>query len=158
MAYSPVTRTIFDGGRKLIYSYVWSSDGSTGGTTTIDASTYNENLNGDSPTYLDVNKVWHNISVTAAADGMLISFDADTDDNAMWLTGSDSLDFSSFGGVTNPRSTGVSGDVLITAPVTTQYDSATIIIEFLKRYESLSQNVGTNVQLGYHQCAQYVWM
>ena len=47
-------------------------------------------------------------------------------------------DFSSFGGITNPRSTGVTGDIKITIPVQTADDSTFIMLECIKRYESLS--------------------
>ena len=47
MAYSATTRNIFDGGKKLIFSYHSTSDGSNGGTTTIDASGLATNVNGD---------------------------------------------------------------------------------------------------------------
>ena len=138
MAYTANTRTIFDGGRKLIYSYHSSSDGSNGGTTTIDASTFTANKNGDACTYLDINKIWYNASFTALADSVEINFDASTDDIATYLSnGQLNFDYSGFGGITNPKSTGVTGDVNIVFPVATAGDKVTIIFEFLKRYETL---------------------
>jgi len=139
MAYSATTRNIFDGGKKLIFSYHSTSDGSNGGTTTIDASGLATNVNGDACTYLDINKIWYNASFTAPADSVELNFDATTDDQAIALsTGQTDFDFSSFGGITNPKSSGVTGDVNIVFPVATSGDRISIIIEFNKRYEALS--------------------
>ena len=38
MAYAPVTRTVVDTDRRFVFSFNHISDGSNGGTTTIDAS------------------------------------------------------------------------------------------------------------------------
>jgi hypothetical protein len=138
MAYSATTQTIFDGGRKLVYAYHTSSDGTNGGTTTIDASSFNANVNGDACTYLDINKIWFNASFTAPADSVEINFDATSDDIATYLsTGQTDFDYSSFGGIKNPRSSGVTGDINIVFPVATAGDKVSIIFEFLKRYETL---------------------
>ena len=83
-------------------------------------------------------KVRCNISTTAQNDSALVAFDASTDDTALLLNGDTDYDFSSFGGITNPKSTGVTGDIKITIPVQTANDSTFIMLECIKRYESLS--------------------
>ena len=125
MAYSPVTRTVVDTDRRFVFSFNHISDGSNGGTTTIDASGLAANKLGQACTYLDIEKA-------------LVAFDASTDDTALLLNGDTDYDFSSFGGITNPRSTGVTGDIKITIPVQTANDSTFIMLECIKRYESLS--------------------
>ena len=138
MAYAPVTRTVIDTDRRFVFSYNHISDGSNGGTTTIDASGLAANKLGQACTYLDIEKVRSNISTTAQNDSALVAFDASTDDTALLLNGDTDYDFSSFGGITNPKSTGVTGDILITVPVQTANDSTFIMLECIKRYESLS--------------------
>ena len=138
MAYAPVTRTVVDTDRRFVFSYNHISDGSNGGVTTIDASGLTANKLGQACTYLDIVKIHCNISTTAANDSTLVAFDADTDDTAILLNGDTDYDFSSFGGITNPRSTGVTGDIKITIPVQTANDSTFIMLECIKRYESLS--------------------
>ena len=138
MAYPPVTRTVIDTDRRFVFSYNHISDGSNGGTTTIDASSLSANKEGQACTYLDIEKIHCNISTTAANDSALVAFDASTDDTAILLNGDTDYDFSSFGGITNPKSTGVTGDILITVPVQTANDSTFIMLECIKRYESLS--------------------
>ena len=93
---------------------------------------------GQACTYLDIEKVRCNISTTAQNDSALVAFDASTDDTALLLNGDTDYDFSSFGGITNPKSTGVTGDIKITIPVQTANDSTFIMLECIKRYESLS--------------------
>ena len=138
MAYAPVTRTVVDTDRRFVFSFNHISDGSNGGVTTIDASALSANKLGQACTYLDIEKVRCNISTTAQNDSALVAFDADTDDTALLLNGDTDYDFSSFGGITNPRSTGVTGDIKITIPVQTANDSTFIMLECIKRYESLS--------------------
>ena len=138
MAYSPVTRTVVDTDRRFVFSFNHISDGSNGGTTTIDASSLTANKLGQACTYLDIEKIHCNIQTTAANDYTLVAFYADTDDTAILLNGDTDYDFSSFGGITNPKSTGVTGDILITVPVQTANDSTFIMLECIKRYESLS--------------------
>ena len=85
MAYSPVTRTVLNTDRRFVFSYNHISDGSNGGTTTIDASGLAANKLGQACTYLDIEKVRCNISTTAQNDSALVAFDADTDDTALLL-------------------------------------------------------------------------
>ena len=138
MAYSPVTRTVLNTDRRFVFSFNHISDGSNGGTTTIDASSLGTNKEGQTCTYLDIEKIHCNISTTAANDSALIAFDASTDDTAVLLNGDTDYDFSSFGGITNPKSTGVTGDIKINITVQTATDSTFIMLECIKRYSSLS--------------------
>ena len=138
MAYAPVTRTVLDTDRRFVFSFNHISDGTNGGVTTIDASSLGTNKECQTCTYLDIEKIHCNISTTAANDSALIAFDASTDDTAILLNGDTDYDFSSFGGITNPKSTGVTGDIKITIPVQTATDSTFIMLECIKRYSALS--------------------
>ena len=82
MAYAPVTRTVVDTDRRFVFSFNHISDGSNGGTTTIDASGLTANKLGQACTYLDIEKVRCNISTTAQNDSALVAFDASTDDGS----------------------------------------------------------------------------
>ena len=127
-----------DTDRLFVFSFNHISDGTNGGVTTIDASSLGTNKAGQTCTYLDIEKIHCNISTTAANDSALIAFDASTDDTAILLNGDTDYDFSSFGGITNPKSTGVTGDIKITIPVQTANDSTFIMLECIKRYSALS--------------------
>lgn len=72
---------------------------------TIDVST----LSGD-PTYVTITELWYDVG---AATDVTISWDATVDDLAWKCSGSHSHDFSSFGGLYNPRSAGSTGDIVV---------------------------------------------
>ena len=138
MAYAPVTRTVIDTDRKFVFSFNHISDGSNGGVTTIDASGLTANKLGQACTYLDIVKVHCNISTTAQNDSALVAFDASTDDTAIILNGDKDYDFTSFGGLTNPKSTGVTGDIKSTRTSQPTKNSPFIMLESIKRDELVS--------------------
>jgi hypothetical protein len=70
-------------------------------------------------------------SIMWSCKGMRVKvhFDADTDDTALILDGSGYWDFSEFGGIDNPKSTGYTGDIMFTTIAAAANDSYTIILE-----------------------------
>ena len=135
MADTVLNTTVFDGSKKLITHYNVVSD-STGGTTKIvDVSTLASN-NGKTCKTVRLNKISFNVSVTAPVDALRLAWDADTDVVFQTLNGEMEYDYSSFGGLKNTEATNFTGDVNITLPACSNGDSATVVCEWIKVYES----------------------
>ena len=135
MADTVLNTTVFDGAKKLITHYNVVSD-STGGTTKIvDVSGLNSN-NGKTCKTVRLNKVSFNVSVTAPVDAIRMQWDATTDVVFQTLAGEMEFDYSDFGGLKNTEATGFTGDVNITLPACSNGDSATVVCEWIKVYES----------------------
>ena len=135
MADTVLNTTVFDGAKKLITHYNVVSD-STGGTTKIvDVSALASN-NGKTCKTVRLNKVSLNVSVSAPVDAIRMLWDADTDVTFQTLNGEMEYDYSSFGGLKNTEATGYTGDVNITLPACSNGDSATVVCEWIKVYES----------------------
>ena len=135
MADTVLNTKVFDGAKKLITHYNVVSD-STGGTTKIvDVSTLNSN-NGKTCKTVRLNKISFNVSVTAPVDAIRMLCDADTDVVFQTLAGEMEYDYSSFGGLKNTEATNFTGDVNVTLPACSNGDSATIVCEWIKVYES----------------------
>ena len=135
MADTVLNTKVFDGAKKLITHYNVVSD-STGGTTKIvDVSTLNSN-NGKTCKTVRLNKISFNVSETAPVDAIRMLWDADTDVVFQTLAGEMEYDYSSFGGLKNTEATNFTGDVNVTLPACSNGDSATIVCEWIKVYES----------------------
>jgi hypothetical protein len=135
MADTVLNTTVFDGAKKLITHYNVVSD-STGGTTKIvDVSALTSN-NGKTCKTVRLNKISFNVSVTAPVDAIRMLWDADTDVVFQTLNGEMEYDYSSFGGLKNTEATNFTGDVNITLPACSNGDSATVVCEWIKVYES----------------------
>jgi hypothetical protein len=135
MSDTVLNTTVFDGAKKLITHYNVVSD-STGGTTKIvDVSELNSN-NGKTCKTVRLNKISFNVSVTAPVDAIRMLWDADTDVVFQTLAGEMEYDYSSFGGLKNTEATNFTGDVNVTLPACSNGDSATIVCEWIKVYES----------------------
>ena len=135
MADTVLNTTVFDGAKKLITHYNVVSD-STGGTTKIvDVSALASN-NGKTCKTVRLNKISFNVSVTAPVDAIRMLWDADTDVVFQTLNGEMEYDYSSFGGLKNTEATNFTGDVNVTLPACSNGDSATIVCEWIKVYES----------------------
>ena len=136
MADTVLNNIVFQGDKKLITHYNVVSD-STGGTTKIvDVSTLTSN-NGKTCKTVRLNKVSFNVSVTAPVDALRMDWD-NSGTNVVFLTmnGEMEYDYSSFGGLKNTEATNFTGDVNITLPACTNGDSATVVCEWIKVYES----------------------
>ena len=135
MADTVLNTTVFDGAKKLITHYNVVSD-STGGTTKIvDVSALTSN-NGKTCKTVRLNKISFSVSVTAPVDAIRMLWDADTDVVFQTLNGEMEYDYSSFGGLKNNEATNFTGDVNVTFPACSNGDSATIVCEWIKVYES----------------------
>ena len=135
MADTVLNYIVFQGDKKLITHYNVVSD-STGGTTKIvDVSALTSN-NGKTCKTVRLNKIHFNVSVTAPVDAIRMLWDADTDVVFQTLNGEMEYDYSSFGGLKNTEATNFTGDVNVTLPACSDGDSATIVCEWIKVYES----------------------
>ena len=134
MADTVLNTTVFDGAKKLITHYNVVSD-STGGTTAIvDVSALTSN-NGKTCKTVRLNKVSFNVSVTAPVDSIRMVWGGS---NVVFqtLNGEMEYDYSSFGGLKNNKASSYTGDVNLTLPACTSGDSATVVCEWIKVYES----------------------
>ena len=136
MADTVLNTTVFDGAKKLITHYNVVSDGDGSTTKIVDVSTLASN-NGKSCVKVRLNKVSFNVSVTAPVDALRMDWD-NSGTNVVFLTmnGEMEYDYSSFGGLKNTEATNFTGDVNITLPACTNGDSATVVCEWIKVYES----------------------
>ena len=135
MADTVLNTTVFDGAKKLITHYNVVSDNSGSTTKIVDVSTLASN-NGKTCKTVRLNKVSFNVSVTAPVDAIRMLWDADTDVVFQTLNGEMEYDYSSFGGLKNTEATNFTGDVNITLPACSNGDSATVVCEWIKVYES----------------------
>ena len=135
MADTVLNTTVFDGSKKLITHYNVVSDNSGGTTKIVDVSALNTN-NGKSCVKVRLNKVSFNVSVTAQVDALRMLWDATSDVVFLTMNGEMEYDYSSFGGIPNNEATNFTGDVNITLPACTDGDSATVVCEWIKVYES----------------------
>ena len=135
MADTVLNTTVFDGAKKLITHYNVVSDSSGGTTKIVDVSALTSN-NGKTCKTVRLNKVSFNVSVTAPVDAIRMLWDADTDVVFQTLNGEMEYDYSSFGGLKNTEATNFTGDVNITLPACSNGDSATVVCEWIKVYES----------------------
>ena len=136
MADTVLNTTVFDGSKKLITHYNVVSDGTGSTTKIVDVSTLASN-NGKTCKTVRLNKVRFNVSVTAPVDALRMDWD-NSGTNVVFLTmnGEMEYDYSSFGGLKNTEATNFTGDVNITLPACTSGDSATVVCEWIKVYES----------------------
>ena len=135
MAATVLNTTVFDGSKKLITHYNVVSDNSGGTTKIVDVSALATN-NGKACTKVRLNKVSFNVSVTAQVDALRMLWDATSDVVFLTMNGEMEYDYSSFGGLKNTEASGFTGDVNITLPACTAGDTATVVCEWIKVYES----------------------
>ena len=136
MADTVLNTTVFDGSKKLITHYNVVSDSSGGTTKIVDVSALAKSPAGKSCLTVRLNKISFNVSVTAPVDAIRMLWDADTDVVFQTLNGEMEYDYSSFGGLKNTEATNFTGDVNITLPACSNGDSATVVCEWIKVYES----------------------
>ena len=136
MADTVLNTTVFDGSKKLITHYNVVSDNSGSTTKIVDVSGLNTN-NQKSCVKVRLNKVSFNVSVTAQVDALRMNWDnSGTNVDFLTMNGEMEYDYSSFGGLPNTEATNFTGDVNITLPACTSGDSATVVCEWIKVYES----------------------
>ncbi len=136
MADTVLNTTVFDGSKKLITHYNVVSDSSGSTTKIVDVSGLNSSPANKTCKTVRLNKISFNVSVTAPVDAIRMQWDADTDVVFQTLAGEMEYDYSSFGGLKNTEATGFTGDVNVVLPACSDGDSATIVCEWIKVYES----------------------
>jgi len=111
MADTVDTKVVFNGTRIKQYRFTNRSDG-TGESDVIkvDVSTLT-GLNGKAPTTVSVLEIAWTIQGFTSVQ---LEWDATTDDEIAILTGSGYRDFMDAGGAHDPKSTGYTGDILLT--------------------------------------------
>ena len=132
------SRNIFDGGRKLVHSIVDVSDGTGYSAQMIDVGNLNTNAQGALCNRINLQKLWFNSNLAAAANPIRIQWNVGGGTNIDLLTlgeGSDSYDFTSFGGITNSEAASASGDVWsVIPPAIVSGEGVTIVSEWIKTY------------------------
>ena len=137
MADTVLNTTVFDGTKKLITHYNVVSDSAGSTTKIVDVSALSTNpATGAACSRVRLMKVSFNVSVTAPVDAIRMQWDADTDVVFQTLAAEMEYDYSSFGGLKNTEATNFTGDVNVTLPACSNGDSATIVCEWIKVYES----------------------
>ena len=98
----------------------------------VDVSALSANIDGSTCTRATIEKIWWQ------CNGMKVKilFDATTDDFCIELGENQSghHDYVSFGGLTNPDSSGVTGDIMFTTVGHSSADTYTIIMQVMKSY------------------------
>ncbi len=135
MADTVLNNIVFQGDKKLITHYNVVSDSSGGTAKIVDVSALTSN-NGKTCKTVRLNKVHFNVSVTAPVDAIRMQWDASTDVVFQTLNGEMEYDYSSFGGLKNTEASGFTGDVNIVLPACSNGDTATVVCEWIKVYES----------------------
>lgn len=133
MADAVTSQTILDGERLFIAKFTNISDG-TGETAVvkIDVSTLAPNSFNLACNGVKLNKIYattHGMEVRILWDASTDVFAWQIPQNTNYL-----MDLSSFGGIPNNASTGVTGDVLFTTADASSGDMYTIVLECIKTY------------------------
>ena len=130
-----VVKKLFDGNRKAVFSFNATIASTTAESYTVNASDLDANMvSGAACASVDINKVWWSVNNTSFLKPLKLFWDATTDELALTCNYSSSHDYSSIGGLRNTQASGYTGDVLITFESVTNSDTATCVIELLKRY------------------------
>mgnify|MGYP003150209352 FL=1 len=136
MADVVTTRTLFQGERKLITSYVNISDGSGSTTLLVDASNLTPNSKNQAVDNVSLNRIWFNVSAATTAPVQLQwKVTSGTQTPLLALNETDNYDFSDIGGITNPKETNYNGDIEVIVPATASSgETYTLICEWIKHY------------------------
>ena len=132
-------KKLFDGDRKAVFSFTAKIASTTAETYNVDASGLNARNDGTACTYVDINKMWWSVNNTAVTKPHLLEWvNSGTNPIAWSCNYAEDQDFSSIGGLLNTQASNYTGDVLINFSSVTDDDTASITVEFLKRYSSIS--------------------
>ncbi len=134
MANTITTQTLIDGERDLVVAVTLTADGTgdESATNLIDISTYKANSDGVAPADVYINKVYF----STINNWITLLWDATA--NRPFFIGhlysSYEHDYTKFGGLRNPRTTGWTGDILITTAGLAAGQVATFVLDMSKRY------------------------
>ena len=112
MADAVTSEYVYSGHRRKLLHLTNISDGTgESGVVKIDVSALTFNF-GQVPTHVAIDMIEYDVQ---GMSSVRLFFDANTDDEAAIIpTGSGVIDFYPYGGKTDPRSTGTTGDVKLT--------------------------------------------
>ena len=133
MADAVTSQTLFDGDKHVVMKFTNISDG-TGESAVkkVDVSALNADIYGNTCSSVAIEKIWWQCI------GMKVRmfFDATSDAFIIELGENQSghHDYTSFGGLTNPASSGVTGDIMFTTVGHSSADTYTIIMQVQKSY------------------------
>tara|TARA_R110000824_G_scaffold351386_1_gene538435 strand:- start:320 stop:703 length:384 start_codon:yes stop_codon:yes gene_type:complete len=117
MADVVTSRTLFDGDKKVVINLTNISDGSG------EAAVKKVDISSLTPvgTHFSIEKIQYSVYIGSVT----LLFDASTDDTAITLSGSGTKDYTQIGGITDPKSSGYTGDIMLTTDAfgaTSTYD------------------------------------
>ncbi len=133
MADAVTSQTLVDGQKTAIFKFTNISDGSgEDAVKKVDVSALSSNQSGQACTGATIEKMWWQ------CNGMKVKilFDASTDDFCIELGENQSghHDYTTFGGLVNPASSGSTGDIMFTTVGHTSADTYTVIMQVRKSY------------------------
>jgi hypothetical protein len=124
MADAVTSQTLVDGHQTAVFKFTNISDGSgESAVKKVDVSALATNVRGEACTRATIEKIWWQ------CNGMK-DFCIELGENQ-----SGHHDYTSFGGLTNPASSGVTGDIMFTTVGHSSADSYTIIMQVRKSYD-----------------------
>ncbi len=133
MADAITSQTLVDNPKTAVFKLTNISDGSgESAVKKVDVSALSTNIDDATCTGATIEKIWWQ------CNGMKVKilFDASTDDFCIELGENQSgfHDYTSFGGLTNPASSGSTGDIMFTTVGHSSADTYTIILQVRKSY------------------------
>ena len=134
MADAVTSQTLVDGPKTAVFKFTNISDGSgESAVKKVDVSALSKDIHGATCTRATIEKIWWQ------CNGMKVKklFDASTDDFCIELGENQSghHDYSTFGGLVNPASSGVTGDIMFTTVGHSSADTYTVIMQVRKSYD-----------------------
>ncbi len=111
MADRVTTKVVYDGKRRFTTHLTNESDGTgeTSAVIKINVSDYT-NADGETATYMTIDVIEYSVS---GFNDITLYWDANTDDEIAVLKGQGVMDWTAFGGITDPKSTGTTGDLTL---------------------------------------------
>ena len=133
MAAAVTSQTLVDNPKTAVLKFTNVSDGSgESAVKKVDVSALSANIDGSTCTRATIEKIWWQ------CNGMKVKilFDASTDDFCIELGEMQCgfHDYTPFGGLTNPASCGLTGDIMFTTVGHSSADTYTIIMQVGKSY------------------------
>lgn len=111
MADTVNTQVVYNGHRRYAVHLTNQSDGTgESGVTKVDISTLT-NGDGQTATYTTIDRI---VGTTGGFNYVALHWDHTTDDEIAVLSGPFDIDFSVEGGLTDPKSAGGTGDIILT--------------------------------------------
>ena len=133
MADAVATQTLLDGEKMVVQKFTNVSDGSgESEVVKVDVSALVANARGQACTGVVIEKIWWQ----CIGMKVQILFNASTDAFCIELGENQSghHDYTSFGGLINPASSGVTGDIMFTTVGHSSADTYTVIMQVRKSY------------------------